>query len=159
MSSLFSVRSTLVTGVLVLVLAGCDPADRRRDNRPVEDEKPSDTITFDSVKNQVRDALQSAKDYTYEHKDEYVQKMQGVVDELNRKLVDLKARAESASAEARTRLQPQIDELRRQADALQTQLEKVKAASPEIWNDVKTGVRDAFEDLQKAFEKARERVK
>ena len=67
--------------------------------------------------------------------------------------------AEQAGAEAKTRLQPQIDELRRKSEVVQKQLDKVKAASPAVWNDIKTGLHKALEELQDAFEKARERLK
>src|SRR5205823_8750833 len=69
--------------------------------------------TLDSVKKKVQEALQSAKNYTYDHKDEYAQKLQGVVDDVNAKIADLKTRAEKAGAEAKERLEPQIEELRR----------------------------------------------
>ena len=115
--------------------------------------------TVESVKNKVRDALQAAKNYTYDHKDEYAQKLQGVVDEVNVKLAELKTRAEKAGAEAKTQLQPQIDDLRRRGQEVQKQLDKVKDATPAVWDEIKTGAYKALEELQDAWEKVNEKLK
>ena len=44
-------------------------------------------------------------------------------------------------------------------EVVQQRLNKVKEASPAVWNDIKAGASKALEELQDAFEKARERLK
>jgi hypothetical protein len=110
--------------------------------------------TVGDVMRKVQDALQSAKNYGYAHKDEYAQKLQNVLEDVNTCIGQLKTQADKASAEVRERLQPQIDELRRRSQAVQQQLDKVKDATPAIWNDIRTGVHGAWKNLQEAFDKA-----
>jgi hypothetical protein len=116
-------------------------------------------VTLGDVNKKVQNVLESAKNYTFEHKDEYAQKLQNVLDDVNAQIGGLKAKAEKAGAEARRQLQPQIDELRTKSLEVQRQLEKVKNASPALWNDIKSGVHNALQDLQTAFDNMRDRLK
>src|SRR5262249_31401609 len=116
-------------------------------------------VTTADIKTKVKEALEAAKNYSYDRKDEYAQKLQNVADDLNKKIAELKIQAEQAGAEAKARLQPQIDELRKKSEVVQQRLRKGKEASPAVWNDIKAGASKALEELQDAFEKARERLK
>lgn len=133
--------------------------DETRDGKKRVVAATADPVTTADLKKKVQETLEAARNYTYDRKDEYAQKLQGVADDLNKKIAELKVQAEQAGAEAKARLQPQIDELRRKSETVQKQLDKVKAATPAVWNDIKSGVNKALEELQDAFEKARERLK
>lgn len=150
MRRLKALTASFAVAALLLSLQACKKTEATATANPE---------TVDSVKQKVKEALQAAKNYTYDHKDEYAQKLQNVVDDVNAKIADLKARAEKAGAEAQAQLQPQIDELRQKGREVQRQLDKVQAATPAAWSEIKTRVSKALEDLQDAFEKAKEKFK
>jgi hypothetical protein len=114
------------------------------------------TLSAQELQRKVQDTLGAIKSYTYQHKDEYREKLQGVLDEINDRISQLQDQAAQAGAQAKERYAPQIEQLRQLRDKAQAQVERIKAATPGAWEDLKAGVSAAFEDLRKAFEKAGE---
>ncbi len=106
------------------------------------------------VKRQFQDALQTAKSYTYQQKPQYEAKLKEVLRQVDRQLDDWKAQAERATGQARKDAQAQIEQLKPLRAKVEAQLQKVKSASAPAWEDIKAGVGSAFDDLQRAFEKA-----
>jgi hypothetical protein len=49
--------------------------------------------------------------------------------------------------------------LQKKSDVVRDKLAQVKAAAPGAWDDLKTGVNNALDDLQRAWDKARSRIK
>jgi len=116
-------------------------------------------VSAAEVQKEIRDALQAAGAYTYQHRDEYRRRLQNVLDQVNDRIEQLQSQAARAGAEARKEYAEQIDQLRRLRDKVETQAERVKSATPKAWDDLKSGVGAALEDLRKAFEKAGERFR
>jgi chromosome segregation ATPase len=108
--------------------------------------------TGQDVAREVREALQAVGQYTYQQKDEYERRLRTVLGDLDDRIDDLQQRAREATADARKRLDPQIRELQQKRSVVTEKLEKVKAAAPGAWDDLKTGIRKAVEDLQRALD-------
>ncbi len=115
-------------------------------------------VSIDSIQNEVSEALESAKSYSYQQKDEYQKKLGGVMQDLDDHMQDLKAKAAQAGEEARKRYQQEMEELRPKREALRKKLEQVRAAAPGAWDDIKSGVGAAAHDLQRALERVRARL-
>jgi len=114
-------------------------------------------LTAADVRREVREALEAVKDYTFQNKDEYQRRLEQVLNDLNARAEDLQRRAAQAGEQAREQLRPQLEALRQKSEAVRRQLDKVKAATPDAWSDIKAGVSSAVDELQKAFEKASSR--
>jgi hypothetical protein len=112
-----------------------------------------------AVARTVREALRTARAYGHDKKAEFQLKLQKAVDDLDDRLDDLQEQAENTSGEARKKADAEMKELRKKRRALREKLAKVKAAAPGAWEDAKSGVSDALDDLEKAYEKARSRIK
>ena len=116
-------------------------------------------VTAEEVQQELREALESAKAYTFHQKEEYQKRLQPVLRDLDDRIENLKEKAKGAGTEARKRYAQAIQELRRERDVVREQLAKARAAAPGAWEEVKSGVSAAWDDLRKAFQRANERLK
>lgn len=109
--------------------------------------RPAVTTDAD-LKREVSEALAATRDYTHRRKDEYAERVRGVLDDLDDRIEALREEAAEAGADAKRRLEPRIAELKAKRAALDDRLGKVRAASAEAWDDVKEGFGDAARDLE-----------
>lgn len=103
----------------------------------------------------VQQALAAARRLGAEHKDEYQKKLNGLVQQLDDQIDDLKEKAAKAQGEARRKFDQEVGDLERKRDEAEKKLAKMKAASGPAWEDLKGGMQDAIQDLQKAIERAK----
>jgi len=113
---------------------------------------------IDNVKTETKAAAQDMKDYTYAQKAEFVEKMQGQLDNLNRDLDQLSAKIDSSSDAVKAEAKPKIQALRDQAAKLNTQLDDAKNATESTWGDVKSGFAKAYDATKDGFQQARQWV-
>jgi hypothetical protein len=107
------------------------------------------------IKREVRDLLQSVRSYGYQHKDEYQKKMQAALRDLDERIEDLQDRADQAGGAAKKQFARDLEQLRQMRAAVREKLDKVKAASPAAFKELKAGTDDAYNDLLKAYDRAR----
>ncbi len=116
-------------------------------------------VSAKEVQQEISNALQAAKSYSFQQKDEYQQKLRQVVDRVDVQINQLQDQAARAGEEAKKKYSEQIDQLRRLRDKTESQIQRVKSATPQAWDDLKSGISSALEDLGKAFEKVGERFR
>ncbi len=104
---------------------------------------------------EVREALKAVGEYTHTQKEKYEEKMREVIDDVDDRIDDLEAQAKEASGEAREKLKGQIDTLKAKKNELQKRLDKAKPAAADAWDEFKSGVSAAAEDLGKALDEFR----
>jgi hypothetical protein len=109
--------------------------------------------TGKDVAREAREALQAAKQYTFQQKAEYEKRLRQVVADLDDRIDDLEQRARESTADARKSLDQQVRDLKQKRAVVSERLEKVKAAGADAWDDLKTGVQKAVEDLQRALDR------
>jgi chromosome segregation ATPase len=93
------------------------------------------------------------------NRDAYVQKMKAKLDEWNADLDKLSAKADAAEADAKLQYNKQIEGLRKQRDEARQKLEELASASDDAWDDVRQGVKSAWEKMSDAFSAALGRFK
>jgi hypothetical protein len=71
----------------------------------------------------------------------------------------LKAKARQADADARIAIEKQIEDLKAKQKTAQAKLDELRDASAEAWDQLKTGIEKAFQDLGDAFASAVEKFK
>jgi hypothetical protein len=115
-------------------------------------------LTMENIQKEMNDTLESAKSYTYQQKAEYQKKLQGVLQDLDEHINDLKSKAAEATEEAKKRYAKEMEELGPKREALRRKLGQVRDAAPDVWDDIKSGVGAAAHDLGRAIERARSRL-
>ena len=94
---------------------------------------------LDKIQAETKQAAQDMKDYTFAQKAEFVAKMQGQLDEMNRDLDQLAAKIEKSSDTAKAEAKPKLQALRDQAAQLNKQLDEARNATESTWDSVKGG--------------------
>lgn len=94
-----------------------------------------------------------------EDKKSYLQKLSDQLREWDSDIDALKAKAGKATAESKTALLNEIDELRAKKETAQGKLKQLQAAGDEAWDDVKAGVEKSWTELKGAFSKASAKLK
>src|SRR5262249_32826851 len=96
--------------------------------------------------------------YTYQERDQYQKKMNGVMHDLDEQIDALKEKAHAGSAEARARYDREFADLSRRRDALRDRLSRLRAAAPDVWADVKSCVSAAAKDVRDTLDKVKTRL-
>jgi hypothetical protein len=144
-------RILLITlfGAIALV-TGCD-----RPETSNKDSLETATKQLDKARKDTKTAVQDMKDYAYAQKSEFLAKMQGQLDEINRELDLLVAKVEKSSDTAKAEAEPKIRALRDQFAGLTKQLDDAKNANELTWAEVKAGFNKGYDDLKEGFQQAR----
>jgi DNA repair exonuclease SbcCD ATPase subunit len=90
-------------------------------------------------------------------RDAYVQKIKAKLDEWNAEIDRLEAQARQKEADAQTRLQEQIDQVKAKRKTAEEKLDDVRQAGGDAWEDLKSGLELATEAVGDALRSARSR--
>ena len=96
----------------------------------------------------VKESLQSATDYTYDKKDDFVAGASADVAVVDQKIKELSDKAASASDSVKASAQAKLQELNVKRDVLGKQLDDVKSATEANWNDMKAGFKSSYADVK-----------
>jgi len=109
-----------------------------------------------------RDAAEAATaigENVRKQRDEFVSKMEGELDDMNKQLKEWREKAKSASGEARERMQKKVNELEKQYQEARRHLGEVREDSKGAWQELRAGFQSAYGELRKSFKRAREEFK
>lgn len=109
--------------------------------------------TAAGVAAETRNALKAAKSYTFAQKDQYAQRLHGVLEDLDDRLDELEHRARTAGKGAAAETRAQIRELRAKQKQLRARLDEVRSATAPTWDKVKSDLGSAAEDFGNAIER------
>jgi hypothetical protein len=111
----------------------------------------------EDVKKDARDTADKAGQLAKEKKDEFVKATQVELDRMDRQLDEWKAKAKSASGEAKEKLDKKIAELEPARQRARQKVDELKADSRQAWEDeLKPGVEKATGEMKAAWEKAKD---
>ncbi len=125
--------------------AGCKPPD-----------DSSTAQQLDKVKTETKADAQEMKDYAFAQKAEFVAKMQGQVDALNKDIDALSAKIEKSSDAVKADAKPKLQALRDEAAKMTQQLNDARGATESRWDSVKAGTQKAWDGLKDDFTQARQ---
>lgn len=103
--------------------------------------------------------LERAKEYAFQQKDVYRRKLDRVVDDLDDRIDELEARVETAPGEKKPQYERQLGELKQKRAEVKQRMEKVDMATAAAWEELRTGVGSAVDELQKAVQRAEAEIK
>lgn len=92
-----------------------------------------------------------------EKRDAYVQKMKAKLDEWNADIAKLEAKARQKDAEAREDVEGRIEELKAKRKTVEDDLDKLRQAGSDAWEDLKAGFEMAADSLGESLRSARSR--
>lgn len=92
-------------------------------------------------------------------KDVYVQKLHAKLDEWNAEIDKLKAKADMAEAEKRVEYQKQIENLQKRRKEAEKKVAEVREAGEGAWEDLKSGVQNAWDSMTEEIKLAQSRFK
>jgi hypothetical protein len=113
----------------------------------------------EDVRREARAALEAARSYTFQQKEAYQERLESVLDDLHDRIDQLNERAKGQGREASRELNERVQELRKQEGVVRRQLDRVKSASADSWDEIKKGAAAALQDLQTGLERAIDRFK
>jgi len=87
-------------------------------------------------------------------KEAYEKKLQAQLDEWGAEIDKLKAKADSAEADAQLEYQRKVDELRSMRESASAKLAELKAAGEDAWEEMKDGIDRAWNSLDTALKSA-----
>ena len=94
-----------------------------------------------------------------QQRDEYVKKVNDQIDQLDKKIGQLKVQAEKLGREQKKELDKNIADLEEKRRIAAQKLDKLKSASAGAWEDIKKGTQAALDDLQRTYERVANRLK
>jgi hypothetical protein len=139
-------RTVLASFFVLAFLVSC--SDQK------EPAKSETKVTAGEVKSETKEALDTAKAYTDQQKEEYLGLMKTKMEDLDRQIEGLQAKAAEVKAESKTEFDQAMNDLRAKREAAAAKYESLKSASAAAWGDMKTGMDAAADDLGNALKNA-----
>jgi predicted nucleic acid-binding Zn-ribbon protein len=118
--------------------------------------EPTTSQQIDKAQTATANAAHDMKDYTFAQKTEFVTKMQGQLDALNKNLDQLSAKIETSSDDIKAGAKPKLQALRDQSAELTKQLDNARNATESTWDSVKVTSQKAFDSAKDGFQQARQ---
>ena len=122
-----------------------------------EKEKPQNTeegVSSEDVKQETKEAYEATKAYTQEQIQAFRQAMETRLGEYDKKIDQLQERAEKLSGDLKIKAERQLASLRLKRDAVSDKLKELGATGGSAWDQFKSGINDAMEDLASAYNNA-----
>jgi predicted nucleic acid-binding Zn-ribbon protein len=119
-------------------------------------QEPTTSQQIDKAQTETATAARDMKDYAFAQKAEFVTKMQGQLDALNKDLDQLSAKIEASRDAIKTDAKPRLKALRDQSAGLTKQLDNARNATESTWESVKATSQKAFDSAQDGFQQARQ---
>jgi TolA-binding protein len=135
----------MFTLVGLLTASGCE----RKAAEPT-----SGKVTSEDVRRDASQTAETAAEYTRQTKDEFQNKLETRLKELDAEIAKLREKGRDLTDQAKTDWDRKMAGLETKRDAARAKLAEVRDSSAEAWKDVQKGAQSAWDDLDKAFHEA-----
>lgn len=135
-----------MTLAAALTLTGCD-------NRGDDDADPNKT-TAEDVQRETGEAAAAIGEYSAEQAKQLRAEMHEQLEALDQEIAELRERGDELSEDARQEWEQQMANVKEQREVVEQRLDELQEASAETWEDTKQGARDAWDNLQQAYDDA-----
>jgi DNA repair exonuclease SbcCD ATPase subunit len=109
---------------------------------------------YQETNKEVKDASEGSLAYLRRQRDEYQKQIEAQLKEYDQKLDELQVKVGAVKQEAKALLNQQIQALREKQHAAHDKLDKLSTATGKAWEDLKSGMDTAMENLAKAYHDA-----
>ncbi|MGO9116285.1 MAG: hypothetical protein ACLQPD_01595 [Desulfomonilaceae bacterium] len=111
-------------------------------------------VTKQDVKQEAASTMEKAKAYAEQQKQEYSKQVQTTLDDLSKKIDQLKEQARNYKGEASTKIEAGMADMKTKQDHAKQKLQEIGSSTGAAWDDMKAGLDKAVTDLQKAYNDA-----
>ena len=148
MKSVMFVRGLLAIMLLLALgaLPGCGEKEQTQNN-------PA-TVSKEDVEKEAREAYDATKAYTQEQMQAFWEQMETRLAEYKKEIDKLQAKAEKLGGDAKVKAEQQLTALRQKRDEVSEKLKELRSSSGNVWQQLKSGIDAAMEDLGNAYKKA-----
>jgi len=148
MKSNMFVRGLLAMLLLLALgaLPGCGEKEQSQS-------KPA-PVSKEDVKKEAKEAYDATKAYTQEQVQAFRKQMETKLNEYGEKIDQLQAKAEKLGEDGKVKAQQQLTALRQKRDEVSEKLKELSSSSGNAWEQLKSGIDAAMEDLGNAYKKA-----
>jgi TolA-binding protein len=138
----------LLTIMLLAVLAvpGCSEKEKS--------ESMAATVSKQDVQKEVKEAYDTTKAYTQEQIQDFKKQTETQLDEYEKDIDQLQAKAQKLKGDAKVKAEQQLAALRQKRDQVSEKIKELGSSSADAWQNIKSGIDAAMEDLGNAFKKA-----
>jgi len=148
MKSVMFVRGLLA--IMLLLALGAFPGCGEKDQAQ---SKPA-TVSKEDVKKEAKEAYNATKAFTQEQMQAFGKQIETKLNEYGEKIDQLQAKAEKLGGDAKTKAEQQLTALRQKRDEASEKLKRLGSSSGDAWEQLKSGIDAAMEDLGNAYKKA-----
>ena len=146
-------RGQVVRGLLTILLLlalgalpGCGEKEQTQS-------KPA-TVSKEDVKKEVKEAYDTTKAYSQEQMQAFREQTETRLAEYKKEIDQLQGKAEKVEGDAKAKAEQQLTALRQKQDAVSEKLKELGSAGGDAWEQIKSGIEAALEDLGNAYKKA-----
>jgi TolA-binding protein len=133
----------LVAGFVAIAGCGEQPAD-----------PTPNKVTSEDVRREVGEAADTAAEYSRQTKEEFQEKMDARLKELDGEIATLREKGSELKDDAKADWERKMADLETKREAARAKLDEVSQSSAEAWKDLQKGAQAAWDDLDKAFHEA-----
>jgi DNA-binding transcriptional regulator GbsR (MarR family) len=148
MKNAIFVRGLLAIMVLLALgfLTGCGEDEQSQS-------KPAD-VSKEDVKQEAKEAYDATKAYTQEQMQAFREQTETRLTEYKTEIDQLQANAEKLEGDAKAKAEEQLTALRQKQDEVSEKLKELGSSTGDAWEQIKSGIEAAMEDLGNAYKKA-----
>ena len=96
----------------------------------------------------------TVKEYAYAQREDFRRDMETSLQKLDARIAELRAKAASASADAKVKMEEAADKLDAELDELRADLSDVGSSTAATWVEFKTNFKNTMNDLERRLEDA-----
>jgi len=127
-------------------LTGCGEKEQAQSN--------SETVSKEDVKKEAKEAYDTTKAYTQEQMQAFREQTEIRLAEYKMEIDQLEAKAKKLGGDAKAKAEQQLAILRQKRDEVSEKLKELSSAGENAWEQLKSGIDAAMEDLGSAYKKA-----
>ena len=136
--------------ILLLQALGALPGCGEKEK---DQSKPS-SVTKEDVNKAAKEAYDATKAYTQEQMQAFREQTETRLIEYRNKIDQLQAEAEKLGGDAKEKAEQELTELRQKQDEVSEKLKELSSSGGKAWEQLKSGIDAAIEDLDNAYKKA-----
>ena len=106
------------------------------------------------VKKEAAEAVDKAAALVKQQKEEYGKKMQTALDDYKKKIQELDAKAATIKEESKAQYAKEMEKLKAQEQELAKKLTALKSDTGAAWENIKTGLDNSLNELNKSYDQA-----
>ena len=118
-----------------------------------QDQGKTEKVSAEDVKEKTMEAYDATKAYTQEQMKAFHEQMKTRLAEYNDDIDKLQAKMEELGEDARVKAEQPMAELRQKRDDVSKKLQELGSSGGNAWEQLKSGIDAAMEDLGNAYKK------